>query len=461
MTKSVKITLLKILFRLTSATYIKEYISYKLYKTKMHTLKKLSCINNRIIYYSFAFVVLIGVLLTTSIFAQQYSLDEYLNLPDENVDIATGALLIEKDIFPDLDIDMYLQKISLMTKDLDSLLKNIQLGYDTLTVVNKYFFNNHQYKFQEESNFLTDILNNRQGNCASFTTLYISITNRLNLPFYAVLAPSHCFVRYYTKNKTVNVETTHNGDIHSDEWYANYLHFGLDSINKEVYFRPISKKEMLAAILNARANIYLDSNQYKKVIEDCNKVLEILPNMAEALITRGTAYDKLGKIQKAMADYTNSLKACQNNAAVFSNRGLLYEQAGQFEKAISDYNKALKVNPDFAEVYYNLGIAFERKGEHQQAVNDFTKAIQLKPDYADAYFNRGCVFNIVGMRKEAIADYNKTIELGHKTQETYIYRGDCKDAVGDKTGACKDWKIGFEMGYKSKNRKKILKYCNE
>lgn len=423
----------------------------------MYTPRKLSYIKNKITYYSFVFV-LTGVLLSTSIFAQQYSLDEYLNLPEGKIDIATGALLVEKGILPDLDIDIYLQKISLMTKQLDSLLKNTQHEYDTLTIVNRYFFDNHKYKFQEERNFLTDIFNNKQGNCASFTALYVSITNRLNLPFYAVLVPSHCFVRYSSKNKTVNIETTYYGDFYSDEWYANYLHFDMDSINKNVYSRPISKKELLAVMLNARANVYLGRKQYKKVVEDCNKVLEIFPNMAEALITRGTAYDKLGKIQKAMADYTNSLNSCQNNATVFSNRGLIYEQIGQFEKAIFDYNRALKVDPDFAEVYYNRGIAFERRGEHQQAVNDFTKAIQLKPDYADAYFNRACVFNIVGMRKEAIADYNKTIELGHKTQETYIYRGDCKEATGDKTGACEDWKIGFEMGYKSKNRKKILKY---
>jgi tetratricopeptide (TPR) repeat protein len=426
----------------------------------MHTHKKLSYIKNKIIYYSFVFG-LTGVFLSSSILAQQYSFDEYLNLPDEKIDIATGALLIEKGILPDLDIDIYLQKISLMTKQLDSLLKNTQHEYDKLTIVNRYFFDNHKYKFQEESNFLTDILNNNHGNCAGFTALYVSITNSLNLPFYAVLAPSHCFVRYSTKNKTVNIETTYNGDIYPDEWYADYLHFDMDSINKKIYFRPISKKEMLAVILNARANVYLARKQYKKVVEDCNKVLEIFPDIAEALVTRGIAYDKLGKPQQAMEDYTNSLKACQNNAVVFSNRGLLYEQIGQFEKAISDYNRALKVNPDFAEVYYNRGIAFARREEHQQAVNDFTKAIQLKPDYADAYFNRACVFNIVGMREEAIADYNKTIELGYETPETYIYRGDCKDATGDKTGACEDWKIGFEMGYKSKNRKKILKYCNE
>ena len=393
-------------------------------------------------------------------FSQNYSITEYLNLPEEKIDIAEGALLIEKEIHPEINIQSLLERIEKMSCELDSLLSNPK-NYDTLTIINRFFFGNQKNKFKDDCKYLSDIFENKCGNCASFSLLYISLTNRLNLPFYAILAPSHCFVRYEMSGGSLNIETTHYGDTNPDEWYADYLKFNMDSINKDVYFRNISKKEMLTVMLNASANDYLDRNEYKKVIDDCNIVLEILPEMAEALITRASAYDKLGQTDKAMNDYTNALKTNPHNAAIFSNRGLLHEHAGEFEKAISDYNRALTIKPTFAEVYYNRGIAYTRKGLHEKAVNDFTRAIYLKANYADAYYNRGCVYNLARMWKEAISDYNKAIELGHKDANTYTYRGDCRNAIGDKEGACEDWKIGFEMGYKSDNKKRILKYCKK
>ncbi|MDD2413286.1 MAG: hypothetical protein PHR79_10290, partial [Bacteroidales bacterium] len=70
----------------------------------------------------------------------------------------------------------------------------------------------------------------------------------------------------------MNIEITHYRDTNPDEWYADYLKFNMDSINKDGYFRKISKKEMLAVMLNARANDYLDNKEYEKVVEDCNIV---------------------------------------------------------------------------------------------------------------------------------------------------------------------------------------------
>lgn len=381
-------------------------------------------------------------------------------MPEEKIDIAEGALLIEKELHPHINIQSLLERIEKMTCQLDSLLSNPK-EYDTLTIINKFFFDNQQNKFRDDCKYLSDILDNQCGNCASFSLLYVSLTNHLNLPFHPVLAPSHCFVRYETTNGSLNIETTHYGDTNLDEWYADYLKFNMDSINKNVYFRKISKKEMLAVMINSRANDYLDNGEYEKAIKDCNTVLEIFPNMAEALITRASTHKKIGETDKEMDDYTTALKTNPSNAEIFSNRGLLYEHAGEFEKAISDYNRALTIKPTFAEVYYNRGIAYTRKGLYQEAVNDFTRAIYLKPNYADAYYNRGCAYNLAGMWKEAVSDYNKAIELGHKDANTYTYRGDCRNALGDKKGACEDWKTGFDMGYKSDNKKRILKYCKE
>ena len=53
---------------------------------------------------------------------------------------------------------------------------------------------------------------------------------------------------------------------------------------------------------------------WDKVIDDCNKVLEIEKNNLKALLRRATAYYKRKKFNEATSDITECLKIEPNNS---------------------------------------------------------------------------------------------------------------------------------------------------
>jgi len=66
---------------------------------------------------------------------------------------------------------------------------------------------------------LETVLARKKGNCLGLSMLYLSLADRLGLPFRGVYVPSHCFVRYEGETVRRNVEFAEGGAIWKDERY--------------------------------------------------------------------------------------------------------------------------------------------------------------------------------------------------------------------------------------------------
>ena len=63
-----------------------------------------------------------------------------------------------------------------------------------------------------------------------------------------------------------------------------------------------NEQELKIACLSNRATCYSQFHNYKKVIEDCTRVLEMDPNHVKALIRRGLAYEATEKYKLGLED---------------------------------------------------------------------------------------------------------------------------------------------------------------
>jgi len=433
-----------------------------------HTRKKLFYNKNITFSILINFILKKRTILIAFIFFNYYSYSQNViyennsNFIYPNGDIAKISLELEKELNPTINVETYLNSIDSVAQLITCELENCPTIQDSLKIINQYLFQKQELSFKNDCEFITDIIDKKCGNCASFSVFYLAITNRLGIKYiYPVLAPNHVFVRYDYDSIKINIETTQNGENYSNEWYRSYFGVSDKILLNACYFRNLSKNEFVAVLINNRGSEFLKNGNKEKAIEDFNTVLTIFPTLAEVYFGLAHYYSDSGYKQKAIEQYDKVILCNPDFANAYCNRGLLFEQKGVFDSAINDYNNALKLKPNFAEVYYNRGIAYTKKGNYSQAIIDFTTAIKIKSNYVDAYYNRGCAKNLSKDYTGAIQDYTNAIVLGQTTANTYIYRGDCRNAVGDKKGACEDWKIGFDMGYKSDNKKRILKYCKE
>jgi tetratricopeptide (TPR) repeat protein len=84
----------------------------------------------------------------------------------------------------------------------------------------------------------------------------------------------------------------------------------------------------------------LPNIEYRLVKEDLDKVIELLPEFAQAYYNRGNVYVKLSEFKSAVVDYTKAIELDDNLAAAYFNRGLARIYLGDKDEGVADLSKA-------------------------------------------------------------------------------------------------------------------------
>ena len=113
--------------------------------------------------------------------------------------------------------------------------------------------------------------------------------------------------------------------------------------------------------------------------------------LANALLNRGLAWQRLNEHERAIDDYTAAMRldamSGKLRALALYNRGLSYQKLAQASRAIEDYTSALFLDGQFAHAYYSRGTLLRDGGQHLFALADFDKALRFNhPEPARVYF---------------------------------------------------------------------------
>ena len=168
---------------------------------------------------------------------------------------------------------------------------------------------------------------------------------------------------------------------------------------------------------------------YDKVLEICEKVLEVAP-----------------------ADSSSNLRA-------WSTMGDIYHQLGDSKKAYKAYDKALKINPGYVYVLNNYAYYMTLEGwELQRALEMSHKTIVAEPEnptYIDTY---AWALFALGRYEEAKAYIDKLFMIDEERDAVvYHHAGDIYARCGEMDRAVEFWQKAVEKGDESKLLKKKIK----
>jgi len=164
------------------------------------------------------------------------------------------------------------------------------------------------------------------------------------------------------------------------------------------------------------------AKEYEAQLADLNKALELNPDHAEALFSRGCLYggdlpmDKRDDA-KAVADYSRLLEIEPRNVSARHNRAGCYEQLREPNKALADYTRIINGDADFSRLldgkdkqvaldyHYRGRVYFDQK-DYARAVADFNEALRLDPEIAKPEAS-GRIILRRGQAYHALKEYSK------------------------------------------------------
>jgi len=189
-------------------------------------------------------------------------------------------------------------------------------------------------------------------------------------------------------------------------------------------------------LIRCTAN-FMDRN-YNQAIKDCSKGVELNPDLTLldlAYFQRGEAYAQLNNYDQAVDDYNKVLEILPNFADAFIARGELFSKHGNYDQSLKDFNKAIESAPKSGIAYNAIAWFFatckdSRYRDGKKAVQYAKKALLFTRDVKTNVNQRASIYNTLAASYAEVGDFNQAVWMESKALDLY------KPAnIGDKTKA--------------------------
>ncbi|HUT30531.1 MAG TPA: tetratricopeptide repeat protein [Sedimentisphaerales bacterium] len=345
------------------------------------------------------------------------SIEQVLRLQEDQVDVATAALIISEYWSDMVNGYRYLDRLDNMAYEIRESLRARKIGadYRAIQVINDYLFVKQGFKSVAEVTdpndlFLHHVMDKTRGYCLSLSILYLALAERLGLPMYGVVAPGHFFVRYDDGAVRVNIETTSNGGTATDEHYMSK--FKVPALGENsIYMRNLNKIETLGCFFNNLGNAYSEVGDTDAARRALEQAVQINPLLAESRMNLGNIYLNLGRVDDAITEYRNALDINPDDAKSHLNLGNAYMEKGWVTDAIGEYNLSMKLDANIPDTHKNLATAYCKNGMFAQALAQLNQAIARDPRDSSLYSWRGDVYSQMGNCKQALAEYDMALKM--------------------------------------------------
>ncbi len=173
------------------------------------------------------------------------------------------------------------------------------------------------------------------------------------------------------------------------------------------------------------------AGQFESAEQGYRKILQIMPDHADALHLLGLIYGEMGALQRAKELIKRAIKIDEGEPVFYVSFGDILQCEGNHVDATDYYRKALELKPDMVEALCNLGNALREQGLYQQAINSYKKSQSVNPRLPDIYNNMGLAYHLQEQYDSAEACFRKAITLNPDYVEAYNNLGNVYRDITD------------------------------
>jgi regulator of sirC expression with transglutaminase-like and TPR domain len=230
---------------------------------------------------------------------------ETLQLPEDQIDLALARLLIEKELYPEVDVEKNLERIDSITSTIRQLPEFGSSSLERMGSALRYFytpgpwnsFRAYRYDLTDplgtkkpRGSLISNLMETRQGNCVSMPVLLTIIGQRLGVNIHLSTAPHHLFARYIDdKGVATNIEAT-SGTLATDRHYIESLEIDPEAVKSGIYLQTITKKESIAFMLYSVGRRYMLERQYDDAQRVADLILKYYPKCVNAMLLKGNIF---------------------------------------------------------------------------------------------------------------------------------------------------------------------------
>lgn len=266
----------------------------------------------------------------------------FANLDNDEMQLATGALLIAQSEYPELDIEACLDQLDKMAATVRERIQGTTLPEQHIAELNRYLFEEKGFTgnidnyYALGNNFLNIVLKKKTGIPITLGVVYIEVGRRAGLPLAGVNFPSHFLVKYRREHLDILLDVFENGRFMDDDRLRAKLqaNFGENIPLERSMLAETTDKEILARILRNLTRAYTLLEQYDKALTTAARITWLLPEAAGDYRTLGYLYYKNHAYSESITAFETYLQL----AGETSDTAAVEQNIQQLQKLLSRLN---------------------------------------------------------------------------------------------------------------------------
>ena len=134
------------------------------------------------------------------------------SLPDDQIDLTRGALLIAKTAYPDLEESFYVEQLNRIAAKLKNEIKANEDTLKIVTKINHFLFDeekllgNRENYYDPDNSFLNRVLDRKLGIPITLSLIYIEVARQLELDVRGIGLPGHFIIVLYRASESVFID---------------------------------------------------------------------------------------------------------------------------------------------------------------------------------------------------------------------------------------------------------------
>ncbi|XP_015917622.1 mitochondrial import receptor subunit TOM70 [Parasteatoda tepidariorum] len=238
-----------------------------------------------------------------------------------------------------------------------------------------------------------------------------------------------------------------------------FISFSEDPIMKSVEEYKKQMKERNPSELSGFRLVihHFAEEKFEEIMPCCDVEIERKgPDMAEALLVRGTFKLLQGQISDSLSDLNQLLALESVDVKVRVNClikvGSLKVQQEQMEEALEDFNKAIQLDPNNADIYLHRGQVYVLMERIQECLKDMEKSCSLNPNFPSAraqkcyiQYRCGIQFNDENQKASAFKGFDEIEKNFPLCSESYFLYAQVLIECGEYEKAEKYFKKAGEL----------------
>ncbi len=240
-------------------------------------------------------------------------------LPEERIDVVTGAALIARDAYATLDLERLSARFDELAAPLIARGIAARSPEEQVQMLSSHLYedlgfrgNEHDY-YDPKNSLLPDVLDRRLGIPITLALVYCEVARRAGVRARGVSFPGHFLVRVDPigrEDAPLAVDPFFGGRLLDEEGLQKLLERAspAQKLSVEEHLAPASPKTMLVRMLINLKWIYATRGDFARALLALDRIICLTPDSVPALRERGLLAVRLGAVEAARADLSRLLE---------------------------------------------------------------------------------------------------------------------------------------------------------